>query len=45
MSASRQKEFAARFSIVPYLGLAPGWGVVLAPNYEDVWYDEKLLAV
>jgi hypothetical protein len=31
--------------IVPYLGLAPGWGVVLAPDYEDVWYDEKLLAI
>ncbi|WP_442933362.1 immunity protein Imm33 domain-containing protein [Micromonospora psammae] len=24
----------------PYLALPPGWGVVLAPGYEDVWYDE-----
>lgn len=28
-------------AIVPYLALAPGWGVVLAPEYEDVWFDEK----
>lgn len=31
--------------LVPYLALAPGWRVLLAPNYEDVWFDEKLLAV
>ncbi|WP_207393350.1 immunity protein Imm33 domain-containing protein [Duganella aceris] len=29
--------------IVPYLGLPPGWRVLLAPNYEDVWFDEELL--
>ncbi|MET7866535.1 immunity protein Imm33 domain-containing protein [Micromonospora taraxaci] len=29
----------------PYLALPPGWGVVLAPDYEDVWYDESLLDV
>ncbi|MEV4546197.1 immunity protein Imm33 domain-containing protein [Micromonospora echinaurantiaca] len=29
----------------PYLALPPGWGVVLAPGYEDVWYDETLLGV
>ncbi|GAB3186666.1 hypothetical protein FHX75_111366 [Micromonospora palomenae] len=29
----------------PYLALPPGWGVVLAPGYEDVWYDETLLDV
>ncbi|MGS2613473.1 immunity protein Imm33 domain-containing protein [Micromonospora sp. LZ34] len=29
----------------PYLALPPGWGVVLAPDYEDVWYDETLLDV
>lgn len=29
--------------LLPYLGLAPGWRVLLAKNYEDVWYDEKLL--
>ena len=32
-------------SLVPYLGLGPGWRVLLAPNYEDVWFDEKLLAI
>jgi hypothetical protein len=31
--------------LIPYLALAPGWRVLLAPNYEDVWFDEKLLAV
>ncbi|MQA39734.1 immunity protein Imm33 domain-containing protein [Rugamonas aquatica] len=25
--------------IVPYLALPPGWRVLLAPNYEDVWFD------
>mgnify|MGYP006883223029 CR=1 len=29
-------------AIVPYLALAPGWGVVLAPGYEDVWFDERI---
>jgi hypothetical protein len=29
--------------LVPYLALPPGWGVVLAPDYEDVWFDETLL--
>lgn len=28
-------------TIIPYLALAPGWGVILAPNYEDVWFDES----
>lgn len=28
-------------SIVPYLGLAPGWRVQLAPGHEDVWFDER----
>jgi hypothetical protein len=32
-------------ALVPYLGLGPGWRVLLAPNQEDVWFDEKLLAV
>lgn len=30
-------------SIVPYLGLPPGWRVLLAPDYEDVWFDGDLL--
>lgn len=29
--------------ILPYLGLPPGWRVLLAPGYEDVWFDENLL--
>jgi hypothetical protein len=31
--------------MVPYLGLSPGWRVLLAPEYTDVWYDKALLAV
>ena len=31
--------------ILKYLGLAPGWRVLVASEYEDVWYDEKLLDV
>jgi hypothetical protein len=27
----------------PYLALPPGWRFLLAPGYEDVWYDESLL--
>jgi hypothetical protein len=30
-------------AIVPYLGLPPGWRVLLAPGYEDVWTDDSLL--
>jgi hypothetical protein len=30
---------------LPFLALAPGWRVLLAPGYEDVWYDETLLDV
>lgn len=30
--------------IVPYLGLPPGWRVLLAPHQEDVWFDQALLA-
>lgn len=29
--------------LVPYLDLAPGWRVLLAPNYEDVWFDASLV--
>jgi hypothetical protein len=31
--------------IVKYLGLAPGWRFLVAPGYEDVWYDEKLFDI
>jgi hypothetical protein len=26
-----------------YLGLAPGWRFLIADDYEDVWFDSKLL--
>jgi hypothetical protein len=29
--------------LLPYLALAPGWRVLLAPPQKDVWYDESLL--
>ncbi|MCO5946153.1 immunity protein Imm33 domain-containing protein [Mucilaginibacter flavidus] len=28
-----------------YLGLAPGWRFLLAPDYEDVWEDLQLLQI
>jgi len=31
--------------VLPYLGLTPGWRFLLAPSYEDVWYDESLLKI
>lgn len=27
-----------------YLGLAPGWRFLIAADYEDVWFDQNLLA-
>ena len=30
--------------VVPYLALPPGWRFLLAPGYEDVWFDASLLA-
>ena len=29
--------------IDPYLALPTGWRFVLAPGYEDVWFDSELL--
>lgn len=31
--------------IATYLGLAPGWRFLIAPDYEDVWYDANLLNI
>lgn len=28
---------------LPYIGLAPGWRFLIAPDYEDVWFDASLL--
>ena len=30
-------------NLLPYLALPPGWGVILAPGHEDVWYGETFL--
>jgi len=30
--------------LIPYLALPPGWRVLLAPGYADVWFDPALLA-
>ncbi len=29
--------------LLKYLGLAPGWRFLIAPNLEDVWFDSTLL--
>ncbi len=36
-----------RPEVLPYLGLAPGWRFLINPktNYEDVWFDQKLLKI
>ena len=31
--------------VLPYLGLSPGWRFLLAPDYEDVWFDKNLLDI
>ena len=43
MHVSHVPEFCP--TALPYLGLAPGWRFLIAPGYEDVWYDESLLQV
>ncbi|WP_437439692.1 immunity protein Imm33 domain-containing protein [Geopseudomonas aromaticivorans] len=32
-------------AVIPYLALPPGWRILLAPGYEDVWFDPLLLEV
>ena len=32
-------------SILHLLGLAPGWRFLVADNYEDVWFDPKLIEI
>lgn len=29
--------------VIPYLSLPPGWRFLIAPSYQDVWYDATLL--
>ncbi len=31
--------------VIRFLGLAPGWRFLIAPNYEDVWKDISILDV
>ena len=30
-------------AVIPYLLLPPGWRFLIAPEHEDVWFDEQLL--
>ena len=30
-------------AVLPYLALPPGWRFLVAPGYEDVWFDPTLL--
>lgn len=32
-----------RPELLPYLGLPAGWRFLIAPGYEDVWFDDSLL--
>ncbi len=29
--------------VIPYLALPAGWRFLIAPGYEDVWYDATLI--
>ena len=29
--------------LIPYLGLPAGWRFLVTDDYEDVWFDQKLL--
>ena len=35
----------SRPDVAKYLGLAPGWRLLVANDHEDVWFDSKLLKV
>ncbi|WP_271068518.1 hypothetical protein [Caulobacter sp. NIBR1757] len=30
-------------TVVPYLGLPPGWRILIAEGHDDVWFDAALL--
>ena len=34
-----------RPDVIAYLGLPAGWRFLLAPGYEDIWYDATLLNI
>ena len=29
-------------AVLPFLELPPGWSFLIAPGYEDVWFDEEV---
>lgn len=31
--------------VLPYLALPPGWRFLLAPEHEDVWFDESIVHI
>jgi len=31
--------------VLSFLALPPGWRFLIAPGFEDVWFDESLLSV
>ncbi len=31
--------------VLSYLALPPGWRFLIAPDYEDVWFDSALLEI
>jgi hypothetical protein len=43
LHVSHIKDYCAEME--KYLGLAPGWRVLLAPDQEDVWFDGSLLNI
>jgi hypothetical protein len=30
---------------IPYLALPPGWRFLVAPDFEDIWFDSSLLVI
>jgi hypothetical protein len=34
-----------RAQVLPHLALPPGWRILVADDYEDVWQDDSLLVV
>jgi hypothetical protein len=42
LHASHLDEYVP--NLLPYLALAPGWRVLLAPDQVEVWHDPGLLA-
>lgn len=43
LHAAHLPEFVPQ--LVPFLALAPGWRVMLAPGQLEVWHDPELLVI